>query len=54
MDKNYYQDEEFQDLEEELYYEDDMFNYEEVEEETKPSSGLKVLTIIIVFRLYVN
>ena len=48
MDKNYYQDEEFQDLEEELYYEDDMFNDEEVYQEEKTSSSLKILTVIIV------
>lgn len=49
MDKNYYQDEEFEALEdvEELYYDEGILNDEGLEEE-KNSSGLKLFTIVLV------
>ena len=49
MDKNYYQDEEFEELEdvEELYYNEEFIEDETLEEE-KNSSGLKLFTIALV------
>lgn len=49
MDKNYYQDEEFEELEdvEELYYDEELIENETLEEEKK-SSGLKLFTIVLV------
>lgn len=50
MDKNYYQDEEFEDFEEneEEYFSDDILGNQLTDEEEKTSSGLKWITIAFV------